>query len=121
MPRKITMRFGDTEVAAVLNDTETAQAFYDALPLTVQVSNTSGLDYCGIMPVELPWNEEQVHFGWEDGAVNYNPHGGRLAILFGGGSMSGSYGDQVDMGRVEGDLTVFENLGRSYDLVIEQA
>ena len=85
--KRIITRFGGAEVVAVLNDSETACAFYNALPLTVPVSNTSGLDYCGIMPVELPWDESQVHYGWKDGAMNYNPHGGECAVKDGMGQI----------------------------------
>ena len=121
MGKGIILNFGGTQVLATLNDSETARAFYEALPLKVRVSNSSGLDYCGVMPIELPWEDGQVHHGWKNGAVNYNPHGGWLAILFGGEEVSAGYGDQVDMGVVEGDLSVFDGLDVSYELLIEQA
>ena len=121
MGNKIILNFGATKVPVALNDSQTARAFYDALPCKVRVSNSSGLDYCGPMPVELPWDEGQVHHGWRNGAVNYNPHGGWLAVLFGGEEVSAAYGDQVDMGSVEGDLSVFDGLGPSYELVVERA
>ena len=35
--------------------------------------------------------------------------------------VSAAYGDQVDMGTVEGDLSVFDGLGPSYELVVERA
>ena len=50
----INLVFGDTTVKAELNDTDTAQVFYEKLPLTIPVSGT-GLDFCGRIPVKLPY------------------------------------------------------------------
>ena len=45
----IVLRFGDVEVPARLNGTETARAFAARLPVTVDVSGT-GVDFCGRLP-----------------------------------------------------------------------
>ncbi|MCH3944069.1 MAG: cyclophilin-like fold protein [Atopobiaceae bacterium] len=119
MSQEITMRFGQTEVGATLNDSETARAFAKGLPVTIRVSGT-GIDLCGRMPSELPYEQRQVHRGWQDGDVNYNPGGGWFAVLFADEENSMRYGDQVNIGRVDGDLAVLRGLSGSYDLVIER-
>ena len=117
----IKLIFGHTTVKATLNDSATARAFAAKLPTTVSVSGT-GIDFCGPMPFSLPYEDEQVHHGWTNGDLNYNPGGGWLALLYGGEEDSMRYGDQVIMGRVEGeDLERVSALSGSYDLRIERA
>ena len=118
--KTINLIFGDTTVKVELNDTDTAQAFYEKLPLTIPVSGT-GLDFCGRIPVKLPYEQSQVHNGWTNGDVNYNPQGGWFAVLHSGEAESGIYDDQVVMGRIaEEDLSVVQGLDGSFDLVIEK-
>lgn len=115
----IRLVFGDEAIRATLNDSQTAQEFAARLPITVFVSGT-GIDFCGQMPFSLPYADEQVHHGWTNGDLNYNPGGGWLALLYGGEEDSMRYGDQVVMGRVEGkDLARVQKLEGSYDLRIE--
>jgi len=121
MTTKINLTFGSVVVEATLNDTATAQAFAAKLPATVSVNGT-GIDFCGQMPFSLPYEDAQVHHGWTNGDLNYNPGGGWLALLYGGEEDSMRYGDQVIMGRVEGDdLARVRQLSGSYDLRIELA
>ena len=120
MATDIIMRFGETEVAGTLRDTECARAFAAQLPLTIRVGGT-GMDFCGPMPVELPYEQDEVHHGWTNGDINYNPEGGWFALLFAGEEDSGRYGDQVIMGRVTSPLDVLHTLSGSYDLVIDRA
>ena len=114
----IVLRFGDMEVPAHLNGTETARAFADRLPVTVDVSGT-GVDFCGRMPFSLPYDEAQVHDGWTNGDLNYNPRGDWLAVLFGGEEGSAAYDDRVTMGAVDGPLSVLEQLEGAFALRIE--
>ena len=121
MAGRIRLKFGDTNVTARLNDTETAQAFSKRLPVTIHVSGT-GVDFCGRMPFSLPYEQGQVHSGWTNGDVNYNPGGGWLAVLYDGEESSKRYGDQVVMGRIaDADLPRMRELSGSYDLVVERA
>ncbi len=120
MSTKINMTFGEATIQAELNDTETARSFAASLPTTIHVSGT-GIDFCGRMPFELPYEEAQVHSGWTNGDMNYNPGGGWFALLFDDEENSMRYGDQVNMGRVIGPLDVFHTLTGSYDLLIERA
>lgn len=117
---RIIMRFGETAVHAVLNDTETARAFADRLPVRVRVSGT-GIDFCGQMPFSLPYEDAQVKHGWTNGDVNYNPGGGWFAVLFDDEENSRRYGDQVNMGRVTDPLSVLHGLSGSYEVLVEKA
>lgn len=117
---KILMHFGDTCVKATLNESETAQKFIEHLPVTIPVNGT-GIDFCGQMPFSLPYEESQVHFGWKNGNVNYNPEGGWFAVLFDDEENSQRYGDQVNMGRIEGPLDELHALHGAYKVRIEQA
>lgn len=118
---RIRLTFGGDAVYATLNDTETARAFAARLPQTISVGGT-GIDFCGPMPFDLPYDDAQVHNGWTNGDVNYNPQGGWFAILYGGQEDSARYGDQVVMGRIEGeDLLRVQSLSGSYELLVELA
>lgn len=116
----IIMHFGDTAVGAVLNDTDTARAFAEKLPARIHVSGT-GIDFCGQMPFELPYEEGQVGRGWTNGDVNYNPGGGWFAVLFDDEENSQRYGDQVNMGRVTSPLDALHELSGSYEVLVEKA
>ena len=99
MPNKIILDFDGATVKAELNDSETSKEFYEALPLCISVG-TSGMDYCGQMPIALAFDESEVGRGWKNGDVNYNPHGGWFAVFFGGEDVSEAYDDQLNMGRL---------------------
>lgn len=116
----IILHFGDVEVKGVLNDTETARAFASKLPCRIRVSGT-GIDFCGQMPFELPYEQGRVKHGWKNGDINYNPGGGWFALLFDDEENSQRYGDQVNMGCVACPLDVLHELSGSYDLLVEKA
>ncbi|WP_165062911.1 MULTISPECIES: cyclophilin-like fold protein [unclassified Adlercreutzia] len=117
---KVQLEFGDTKaVFATLNNTETAKAFAEALPVTLHVGS-SGMDFCGQIGMRLPYTESQVHNGWKNGQLNYNPEGGWLAVFYGGEEQSSAYGDQVVMGQLDdGEIEKLRQLGSSYDLTIK--
>lgn len=58
----INLYFGDTVIPGVLNDSETAKALIEKLPMTQHMSRYAH-DFCGVTE-ELPYNEEEVHYGW---------------------------------------------------------
>ena len=118
MATKILMHFGEVSVPGILNDSETSQAFAQHLPTTISVSGT-GIDFCGHMGFSLPYQPSQVHHGWKNGDINYNPGGGWFALLFDDEENSQRYGDQINLGRVEGSLDVLHALSGSFHLYIE--
>ncbi|WP_165248644.1 cyclophilin-like fold protein [Adlercreutzia sp. ZJ141] len=117
----IEIDFDTTTVSGTLNDTETAKAFFDALPLSIHVG-TSGMDFCGQMGQSFPYEPSHVGFGWKNGDINYNPSGGWFAVFFDGENISGSYGDQVNMGHLDDDaIEALSKLKGSYEITIRKA
>lgn len=96
------------------------RAFAVKLPCRIHVSGT-GIDFCGQMPFELPYEPAQVKHGWKNGNINYNPGGGWFAVLFDNEENSQRYGDQVNMGRVTCPLEVLHGLSGSYEVLVELA
>jgi hypothetical protein len=116
---RINMFFGDTLITGVLNDSETARALIEKLPVTQHVSRYSH-DFCGITE-ELPYNEEEVHYGWLNGDIDYAVNAPYFTILFEDEDVSEQFGDQVNIGVITTPLSEIAELEGSYDVRIELA
>ena len=116
---KINMYFGDTLITGVLNDCETAKAFIERLPMTQPVSRYSH-DFCGVTE-DLPYNEDEVHYGWLNGDIDYAINAPYFTILFEDEDVSEQYGDQVNIGVITVPLSEIAALEGSYDVRIELA
>jgi len=116
---KINMYFGDTLITGVLNDCETAKAFIERLPMTQHVSRYSH-DFCGVTE-DLPYNEDEVHYGWLNGDIDYAINAPYFTILFEDEDVSEQYGDQVNIGVITVPLSDIAALNGSYDVRIELA
>ena len=116
---KINMYFGDTLITGVLNDCETAKAFIEKLPMTQHVSRYSH-DFCGVTE-DLPYNEDEVHYGWLNGDIDYAINAPYFTILFEDEDVSEQYGDQVNIGVITVPLSEIAALNGSYDVRIELA
>ena len=116
---KINMYFGDTLITGVLNDSETAQALIAKLPVTQHVNRYSH-DFCGITE-DLPYNEEEVHYGWLNGDIDYAINAPYFTILFEDEDVSEQFGDQVNIGVITTPLSEIAALEGSYDVRIELA
>ena len=116
---KINMYFGDTLITGVLNDSETAKALIKKLPMTQQVSRYSH-DFCGVTE-ELPYNEDEVHYGWLNGDIDYAIDAPYFTILFEDEDTSEQYGDQVNIGVITCPLVEISKLEGTYDVRIELA
>jgi hypothetical protein len=116
---KINMYFGDTLITGVLNDCETAKAFIERLPMTQHVSRYSH-DFCGVTE-DLPYNEDEVHYGWLNGDIDYAINAPYFTILFEDEDVSEQYGDQVNIGVITVPLSEIAALNGSYDVRIELA
>ena len=88
---KITMHFGDTVIPGTLNDSETARALINMLPYTVRVNRYSH-DFCGVMKDPLPYKEENVHYGWLNGDIDFARDSDYFTILFEDEENSEQYG-----------------------------
>ena len=116
---KINMYFGDTLVTGVLNDSETAKALIAKLPMTQTVSRYSH-DFCGVTE-SLPYNEDEVHYGWLNGDIDYAIDAPYFTILFEDEEKSEQYGDQVNIGVITCPIETIASLNGSFDVRIELA
>jgi hypothetical protein len=118
---RIHMYFGDTVIPGVLNDSDTAKALIEQLPVTVHMSRYSH-DFCGsASDLDLPYNEDEVHFGWLNGDIDYAIDAPWFTILFEDEDVSEQYGYQVNIGVIDCPLSEISSLGGSYDVLIELA
>ena len=116
---KINMYFGDTVIPGVLNDSETAKALIAKLPYTQSVSRYSH-DFCGVTE-ELPYSEDDVHYGWLNGDIDYATNAPYFTILFEDEESSEQYGHQVNIGVMTCPLKNISDLDGNYEVRIELA
>ena len=114
---KILLHFGDTVIPGVLNDSETARALIAKLPYTQHMSRYSH-DFCGVTE-DLPYNEEEEHYGWLNGDIDYATDAPYFTILFEDQDESEIYGSQVNIGVITCPLSDIAALNGSYDVLIE--
>ena len=117
---RINIHFGDTILPGILNDCDTAKALIDMLPYTVHMNSYSH-DFCGVMPDELPYNEDEVHYGWLNGDIDYAIDAPYFIILHSDEDISERYGYQVNIGVLDCELSQIRELSGSYDVLIELA
>ena len=116
---KINMHFGDTVIPGVLNDSETARALIEKLPVTQHVSRYSH-DFCGVTE-NLPYSEDEVHYGWLNGDIDYAIDAPYFTILFEDEDVSEQYGSQVNIGVITCPLQEISSLEGPFDVRIELA
>ena len=116
---KINMYFGDTVIPGVLNDSETAKALIAKLPYTQKVSRYSH-DFCGVTE-DLPYSENEVHYGWLNGDIDYAINAPYFTILFEDEEVSEKYGDQVNIGVITCPIENISKLDGDYEVRIELA
>lgn len=117
---RINLHFGDTVLPGILNDCDTARALIDMLPYTVHMNSYSH-DFCGVMPDDLPYNEDEVHYGWLNGDIDYAINAPYFTILHSDEDISEQYGYQVNIGVLDCELTQIRELSGSFDVLIELA
>lgn len=115
---EITLLFGNTEVTAVLDDSETTQAFLDTLPLTLTMNRYADREYYAAIP-ELPENGDLIP-DFENGDITYYTAGKSLAVFFANADSS-SQGDLIRMGKITSDLSLFDSIGDSVSVTISLA
>lgn len=117
---RINMHFGDTVIPGILNDSTTAKAFIEMLPMTVHESRYSH-DFCGSMDDFLPFDEEDERYGWLNGDIAIGTNVPWFTILFDDEGISEQYGNLVNIGVIDCDLSAISELDGSYDVLIELA
>lgn len=117
---RINMHFGDTVIPGILNDSTTAQAFIEMLPMTVRESRYSH-DFCGSMDDFLPFDEEDERYGWLNGDIAIGTNVPWFTILFDDEDISEQYGNLVNIGVIDCELSAISELEGSYEVLIELA
>jgi hypothetical protein len=119
---RIRITAGPVTASATLNDSSTARAIWDALPIEVPGSTWGDEIYFGI-PVQK--GEEDAKAVVEVGDLGYWPPGHAFCIFF--GPTPASRGDEVRpaspvnvVGRVEGDATVFKKVASGTRVRLER-
>jgi len=122
MGKKIRIRAGAIEVEAELNDTKTAQAIWEALPIKSRVNFWGDEIYFSIpLSLELELGQELVSLG----DLGYWPDGNAFCIFFGPTPVS--QGDEIRpaspvtvFGNVIGDATVFKKVAARTKITVRR-
>ena len=120
MGKKILIRAGAIEAEAELNDTGTAQAIWETLPIKSHVNLWGDEIYFSIpLSLELEAGQELVNMG----ELGYWPEGNAFCIFFGPTPVS--RGDEIRpaspvtvFGKVIGDATVFKKVAARTEITI---
>ena len=110
--RAIKITAGSVSAEATLNDSKTARAIWDALPIEAKAETWGDEIYFAIGVDEA---EEQARAVVELGDLGYWPPGKAFCIFF--GPTPASHGDEIRpaspvnvVGRVAGDATIFKRV-----------
>lgn len=123
-PLKIVIKTSDLSVTAVLLQTPTASAMYDALPFDGTV-NVWGDEIYFDLPLQLGL-EEDARAEVAIGDLAYWPAGPAFCIFFGPtpvsrGDEPRAYSPVNVFGRVEGDAAVFKSVADGTSIQIDKA
>jgi len=122
MGRRIRIRANAIEVTAELNDTKTAEAIWEVLPIKGYVS-LWGREIYFLIPVilELENGQELVDVG----DLGYWPEGSAFCIFFGPTPIS--QGEEIRpaspvtvFGKVIGDANVFKRVAAGTEIIVER-
>jgi hypothetical protein len=121
--RRIRITAGSVKADAVLDDSNTAQAVWDALPLSIPGDTWGDEIYFGIPVKAKPERPQETV---EIGDLGYWPPGSAFCIFF--GRTPASRGHEIRpaspvnvFGRVLGDPTVFKKVSAGTPIRIERA
>ena len=123
MAREMKITAGSVEMTAEMNDGETAEAIWDALPMNGRVNTWGDEIYFGI-PVSA--GEENGKEVVELGDIAYWPPGSAFCIFF--GPTPASRGSEIRpasavnvVGKVKGDATAFKAVRSGEQVILEKA
>ena len=122
--RQIKITAGGVSALGTLNDSATADAIWEALPISAK-ANTWGDEIYFAIPVQAA-QEADASDVVEMGALAYWPPGTAFCIFF--GKTPASSGDEIraasavnSVGKIEGDATVFKQVAGGSTVTIEKA
>ena len=123
MARKITIRVENIKANAELNDSETAQEIWEALPIESNV-NTWGDEIYFSISVKIGLEDAKAVVS--EGDLGYWPPGKAFCIFFGPTPMS--QGDEIRpaspvnaFGRIMGDSKIFKKVAPGAKIIVEKA
>lgn len=122
MGKKIHIRARAIEAEAELNDTRTAQAIWEILPIEGRANLWGDEIYFSIpLSLELETGQELVNIG----ELGYWPQGNAFCIFF--GSTPVSQGDEIRpaspvtvFGKIHGDATIFKKVAAGMKITIRR-
>jgi hypothetical protein len=121
MPRRLRIQAGDVNATALMNDSATAQAIWQALPIQARASTWGDEIYFGIPVHQAVDNGVEVV---SLGDIAYWPPGNAFCIFFGPTPMS--RGDEIRpasavnvVGRIEGDPKQFRRVASGARVVLD--
>ncbi|MDA1297615.1 MAG: cyclophilin-like fold protein [Chloroflexi bacterium] len=122
--RQVQITAGGVTIVATLNDSPTADALWEALPITARAQTWGDEIYFGV-PVEAA-NDDYAEETVEMGAVGYWPPGSALCLFFGPTPMSAPGeirpASAVNvLGVMEGDATVLKSVPGGASVTVERA
>ena len=122
MTRRIRLRCGEIEATATLDDSSTAQAIWEAVPIEGS-ANVWGDEIYFRIPVSLAEDEAQEVVALGD--LGYWPPGSAFCIFFGPTPMS--RGNEIRpaspvnvFGKIDGDATAFKRVPSGTQVLIER-
>ena len=121
MSKRIQIKLNQIEIPAELNESNTARAIWEALPIKGQVNLWGNEIYFSIpLSLELEDGKELVNIG----DLGYWPQGKAFCIFF--GPTPASRGNEIRpasavsvFGKVSGDLSILKQITSGTDIVIE--
>lgn len=121
--RQVQITAGDVTVIATLNDSPTADAVWEALPINARAQTWGDEIYFGI-PVEAE-NDDYAEETVEMGAVGFWPPGSALCLFFGPTPMSASGeirpASAVNvLGAIDGDAAVLKSVPGGAAITVER-
>ncbi len=123
MARKLKISAGGVSATAEMNDSRTAEAIWNALPIEARASTWGDEIYFSI-PVSM--SEDQPRAVVELGDVAYWPPGKAFCIFF--GPTPASHGEEIRpaspvnvVGKIEGDPRGFRRVASGARIVLEKA
>jgi hypothetical protein len=123
LDKKITITVGDIKVTAELNDSQTAQKIWEALPITGSV-NTWGDEIYFSIPVKF--RLENAKAVVSEGDLGYWSPGNAFCIFF--GPTPASHGEEIRpaspvnvFGKIIGDPKIFKKVKSGAKIIIEKS
>ncbi len=122
MAKNISIKARQIELAAELNETETAQAIWDALPIKARGNRWGDEIY---FPIPVTLGEENARAVVDVGDLAYWPAGNGFCIFFGPTPMS-SGAEPVPaspcnvFGKIIGDATILKQVPSGAEILIER-